>query len=140
MDTPLTDKQAAFAREYVKDFNGTQAAIRAGYSPKSARVQAVGLLAKPNIKGEVQRLRDSVESAAIISYHDTCVRMSDIVRDPQDPFASIKAADRLAQLRGWDQPAKVQTEDVTPPRYDLSKLTDEELAGFEALLSKVTPT
>jgi pyridoxal/pyridoxine/pyridoxamine kinase len=30
--------------EFVKDFNGTQAAIQAGYSPKSARVQAVRLL------------------------------------------------------------------------------------------------
>ena len=32
----LTEKQKAFAREYVKDFNGTQAAIRAGYSKKRA--------------------------------------------------------------------------------------------------------
>ena len=35
----LTDKQRAFCIEYPKDFNGTQAAIRAGYSdnPDSAR-------------------------------------------------------------------------------------------------------
>ena len=30
----LTDKQELFAREYLKDLNATQAAIRAGYSEK----------------------------------------------------------------------------------------------------------
>ena len=32
----LTEKQKAFVKEYVIDFNGTQAAIRAGYSAKTA--------------------------------------------------------------------------------------------------------
>ena len=33
----MTDKQAAFVREYLIDLNATQAAIRAGYSEKTAR-------------------------------------------------------------------------------------------------------
>lgn len=49
----------------------------------------------------------------------------------------VRALERLAKLRGWDQPARVQTEDVTPPRYDLSKLSDDELTAFEATLAKV---
>jgi len=36
----LTDKQKAFCEEYLIDFNGTAAAKRAGYSPKTARVMA----------------------------------------------------------------------------------------------------
>ena len=32
----LTNKQIAFINEYLKDFNATQAAIRAGYSAKTA--------------------------------------------------------------------------------------------------------
>ena len=32
----LTDKQQAFVREYLVDLNATQAAIRAGYSAKTA--------------------------------------------------------------------------------------------------------
>ncbi len=39
-----------FAREYVKDLNGTRAAIAAGYSRKTARVTASQLLTKPNIQ------------------------------------------------------------------------------------------
>jgi phage terminase small subunit len=36
---PLTVKQQLFVAEYLKDLNATQAAIRAGYSEKTADVQ-----------------------------------------------------------------------------------------------------
>ena len=54
----LTPKQSTFCREYVVDLNGTQAAIRAGYSPRSANEQAARALAKANIRAEVNRLLD----------------------------------------------------------------------------------
>src|SRR5215469_1569992 len=40
----LTPKQSRFVEEYLVDLNGKQAAIRAGYSPKTAEVQASRLL------------------------------------------------------------------------------------------------
>lgn len=46
----LTAKQLAFVREFPIDCNGTQAAIRAGYSPKTANEQAAQLLAKLSIR------------------------------------------------------------------------------------------
>lgn len=49
----LTPKQQAFAREYLVDLNATQAAIRAGYSPKTAGSQAHDLLKKPEIRALV---------------------------------------------------------------------------------------
>ena len=55
MATKLTDKQRAFILEYPKDFNATQAVIRAGYSPKGARVTASKLLAKANIQEEIDK-------------------------------------------------------------------------------------
>jgi phage terminase small subunit len=45
----LTNKQAAFVREYLKDSNGSQAAIRAGYSPTRADAIAYENLRKPVI-------------------------------------------------------------------------------------------
>jgi phage terminase small subunit len=45
----LTPKQEAFVREYLVDLNGTQAAIRAGYSEKSAPVIASQNLRKLNV-------------------------------------------------------------------------------------------
>lgn len=46
----LTEQQKKFYREYMKDFNGTQAAIRAGYSKKTAQEQASRLLS--NVMGQ----------------------------------------------------------------------------------------
>ncbi len=50
----LTAKQRRFVEEYLVDLNATQAAIRAGYSPKTANEQAARLLAKVSIQEAVQ--------------------------------------------------------------------------------------
>ncbi|MFG1206907.1 terminase small subunit [Xanthobacter flavus] len=50
----LTKKQAEFVREYLVDLNATQAAIRAGYSKRTARFMAAENLAKPNIAAAVE--------------------------------------------------------------------------------------
>lgn len=50
----LSAKQLAFVREYVLDFNGKQAAIRAGYSEKGADVQAVRLLGNASVQKAIQ--------------------------------------------------------------------------------------
>lgn len=54
----LTPKQLLFCKEYLIDLNGTQAAIRAGYSKKTAEVQASTLLRNPKVKNYVQKLMD----------------------------------------------------------------------------------
>lgn len=50
----LTPKKRRFITEYLKDQNGTQAAIRAGYSKHTARTQASALLTKHDIKAEIE--------------------------------------------------------------------------------------
>lgn len=52
----LTDQQEMFVREYMTDWNGTQAAIRAKYSPHSAGELAWQLLQKPQIQNAIQVL------------------------------------------------------------------------------------
>lgn len=56
----LTPKQDRFCREYVIDCNGTQAAIRAGYSPKTANEQASRLLANVSVSRRVHELQGKV--------------------------------------------------------------------------------
>lgn len=51
----LTPKQQLFVDEYLKDRNGTQAAIRAGYSEKTANEQAARLLANVSVSEVVQK-------------------------------------------------------------------------------------
>ncbi|WP_438435419.1 terminase small subunit [Gorillibacterium sp. sgz500922] len=49
----LTEKQQKFAEEYLIDLNATQAAIRAGYSSKSAEQQGSTLLRNPKVRAHI---------------------------------------------------------------------------------------
>jgi len=51
----LTEKQKKWCKEYLKDLNATQAAIRAGYSKKSAKQQGTENLAKPSLMAVVNK-------------------------------------------------------------------------------------
>jgi len=73
----LTDKQKVFILEYlINGFNGTQAAIKAGYSKKTANEQAARLLANVNIRGSIDKeinkalddKRDELKYKAIEEY------------------------------------------------------------------------
>lgn len=48
-----------FCHEYIKDMNATQAAIRTGYSEKTAKMQGSRLMTNDDIKARVKELRDS---------------------------------------------------------------------------------
>jgi phage terminase small subunit len=50
-------KHEMFCQEYLRDLNGTQAAIRAGYSAKTANEQASQLLANLSVHARVEELK-----------------------------------------------------------------------------------
>ena len=54
----LNEKQKQFCEEYIIDLNGTQAAIRAGYSAKTANEQAAQLLAKLSVQEYICELKN----------------------------------------------------------------------------------
>ena len=54
----LNEKQKQFCEEYIIDLNGTQAAIRAGYSKKTARAIANELLTKLDIREYICELKN----------------------------------------------------------------------------------
>lgn len=61
-DNELSPKQELFCREYIKDLNGKQAAIRAGYSAATAEVKASQLLSLVKVKQFTQVLMDKRSS------------------------------------------------------------------------------
>lgn len=67
------ERYERLCQEYLVDLNQTQAAIRAGYSPKSANQQASELFAKPNIRARVEELL-AVRSARTGVNQDRVVR------------------------------------------------------------------
>lgn len=53
MAKKLGGKRAVFVREYLKDFNGAQAAVRAGYSKKTARAIASKMLTFADVQAAI---------------------------------------------------------------------------------------
>jgi len=55
IDLAKVDMSKLFVKEYLVDLNATQAAIRAGYSPKTAKQQGQRLLTRDDVQGYVQK-------------------------------------------------------------------------------------
>lgn len=72
----LTNKQRVFIDEYLIDFNATQAAIRAGYSAKTAGSIGAENLTKPEIKEEIEARLAEVHMSA----DEALKRISEIAR------------------------------------------------------------
>jgi phage terminase small subunit len=66
----LTSRQERFVREYLIDLNGTQAAIRSGYSEHSAAQIAYELLQNPLLLARVESLQDERAAALAITALD----------------------------------------------------------------------
>lgn len=58
----LTPKQQRFVEEYLIDLNATQAAIRAGYSEKTAKSVGHENLTKPDIAKAIQEAQESLSN------------------------------------------------------------------------------
>lgn len=83
----LTRKQKTFINEYLVDFNATQAAIRAGYSERSAGAIGWENLKKPEISEEIDK--------RIMSDKETLLRLSDIARGDVNDFLRFDGDLRL---------------------------------------------
>lgn len=68
MAIKLTDKQDLFCREYIIDLNATKAAIRAGYSEKTAKEIGSQNLTKLNIQDRIAQLRKKTLEKLDISH------------------------------------------------------------------------
>jgi phage terminase small subunit len=76
----LTAKQQRFCDEYLIDLNATQAAIRAGYSEKTAAVIANENLRKPNISEYIEK-RMAAKQEELIADQDEVLRyLSSVMR------------------------------------------------------------
>lgn len=96
----LTPKQKRFVDEYLIDLNATQAAIRAGYAEKNARVIAAQNLTKLNVQEEIEKRMNDRE------------KRTEITQDKVlQEFAHIAFDDIRNYLEFWtDENGKLQVE------------------------------
>lgn len=76
----LTQKQQRFVDEYIISGNATQAAIRAGYSKKTARFVGAENLTKPNIKVELEKRNAEIKSQKTMDMQEVMERLAAIAR------------------------------------------------------------
>lgn len=76
----LTPKQQRFCDEYLIDLNATQAAIRAGYSKKTAAVIATENLRKPNISEYIEKRMAEKEKELIADQDEVMRYLSAVMR------------------------------------------------------------
>lgn len=76
----MTAKQQRFCDEYLIDLNATQAAIRAGYSEKNARVIAAQNLSKLNIQEYISERMAEKESKLIADQDEVLKYLTSVLR------------------------------------------------------------
>ncbi|MCW5001059.1 terminase small subunit [Enterobacter roggenkampii] len=123
----LTDKQELFAREYLKDLNATQAAIRAGYSEKTAKEVGYENLTKPHVLELVAELKaQRVEQTGIDAAY-VLRRLTEI--DQMDVLDILLANGELKPIKDWPKVWR-----TTLSGMDVVEMTSADSA---ALLKKI---
>jgi phage terminase small subunit len=121
----LTPKQQRFVEEYLIDLNATQAAIRAGYSPRTAYAIGSENLAKPEIKAALQAGQAAVTTKAKITRDYLIEQANDIMLKAKanGAWAAARSANELlAKLTGH----LVERRDLRVIR-SFEDLSDDEL-------------
>lgn len=118
----VTEKQERFCDEYLIDLNATQAAIRAGYSEKTARAIGQRLLTNVDIQKYIQEQQQSTRKKNGIKRDDIITELkrlgfADINTENIKPADKIKALELITKLLGLDKPE-------TDILYQLDKVLD----------------
>ena len=119
MANSLTDLQLRFCEEYPKDLNGTQAAIRAGYSEKGAGVIASNLLKMDKVRSKIEELNRSR------------LRRLNITSKNVLKEIALIAFSNITDVARWNRRG------ITLKRS--SSLSRQETAAIKAITETVTP-
>ena len=105
----MTERQQIFVQEYLTDLNATQAAIRSGYSPKTAYSIGQENLNKPEIKQAIQEGLQERKSALIASREQRQQLWTEIMYDTEQSTKDrLRASELLAKSFG-DFVEKIET-------------------------------
>ena len=97
----LTEKQERFCQEFMVDGNATQAAVRAGYSCRTARAIGTENLAKPAIKERIDELRLERAKRVELEADEVIRRLREIADSWRiNPSAAVRALELLGRHLG----------------------------------------
>lgn len=95
----LTPKQQRFVEEYLIDLNATQAAIRAGYSEKTAKVIAAQNLSKLNVQEAIEEAQNKRQEQTQIDAAYVLKRLVEI--DQMDVLDIMDDQMKIRPVNEW---------------------------------------
>ncbi|MGS7841844.1 terminase small subunit [Stenotrophomonas forensis] len=131
----LTPKQLRFVSEYLKDHNGTRAAIRTGYSAKTAKQQGSRLLTDPRIQAAVRAGQKKVAKKAEVtvdSLMDELEQARMLALKEKQASAAVTATMGKGKLAGLLVEKHKHSGAIGT--YNLKDLSDDDLDKLEQIL------
>lgn len=130
----MNTKQTRFVEEFTVDFNATQAAIRAGYSEKSARAIGCELLTKPDIKNAIQTRVKKLSNDALVNRE---LIINGLLAEAMNYG---ERSSHAARVSAWSQLAKVTGLNVeNKPHDDVQQLLRDITANNAATRNGLLP-
>lgn len=121
----MTDKQKRFCDEYLIDLNATQAAIRAGYSKKTANRIATENLSKPVIKEYIKQRMAEKESALIADQDEVLKYLTSVLRgETQSEIVVVEGigfgnSEARTMQKAPDEKERLKAAELLGKRYGL---------------------
>ena len=121
----LTPKQRAFCDYYIETGNATDAAIKAGYSKKTARVVGYENLTKPYIKKYIDGKMEEMSSNRIADASETMEYLTKVIRDEEteETVVVINVGDFMSEPKIVDKKIgakdKIKAAELLGKRYRL---------------------
>lgn len=81
----LTAKEQRFCEEYLQDYNATRAAIRAGYSEKTAASNAWKILRRPGVQRRIKQAQQEQRDRLCLSGDRVVLELFDLLEKCKEP-------------------------------------------------------
>lgn len=121
----MTAKQMRFCDEYLIDLNATQAAIRAGYSEKTATVIGAENLTKPNIKEYIENRMAEKETELIADQNEVLKYLTAVMRGKSQSEVVVVegtgdgCSEARAMQKAPDEKERLRAAELLGKRYGL---------------------
>ena len=119
----MTRKQKRFCDEYLIDLNATQAAIRAGYNPKSAYSQGQRMLKNVEVKTYLDAKLAQIQSEKTAQAQEVMEYLTAVMRGEHTEQTLRLVGDGVQEITRIDIPAKdrIKAAELLGKRYGLFK-------------------
>mgnify|MGYP001625128602 CR=1 FL=1 len=119
----MTRKQKRFCDEYLIDLNATQAAIRAGYSPKAAKVTGAKMLTNANLKAYIDEQLETIHNEKTAQAQEVMEYLTAVMRGEHTEQTLRLVGDGMQEIIDIAVSAKdrIKAAELLGKRYGLFK-------------------